>query len=968
MGQRAEAFFNAGAFWKKPSGSGQTSNGYTIGQSLRFNGSSSYLKKTPGTAGNQQTWTLSCWVKRSGLSDGGVIFASSTSGTDASWLYFQASTDALYWQDYVGGNRLELKSTASYRDASAWYHIVIALDTTQSTSTNRAKIFVNGSQITSFAMATYPSQNASLLVNTANRPHTLGVTDYDGGSFSNFFNGYISETYFVDGQALDAASFGQLDSNSGQWIPKKYSGTYGTNGFYLNFANADVPGKDSRATATTLSSSSSGIWLGSLSSFNFSGTDISTNSGDHALKSSTTLNGDFDIIFKFSAPTATVGVWDTSQDGAFDQNSELIVSMTTSFWAIRIGGSSPNGDFYYGGSKITSCPSSTAGDVFRLSRRGSTFYGYQNEVLRHTFTQTSAATVRVGFSSGGSYRASVKNLYWSDGSSGTLGNNFDWSNLTSFDQVLDSPTNNFCTFNPLDKNGSGFAGGNLKYTYAAAGTLGRDYYRATMGFSTGQWEWQVTNGTNGTSYIFVGIAAANSSISGGFPAKSYYWTYSGALYANLSATVASGWGGGVANGDVIKVRFNNGSLEFFKNGVSQGVAFSGIPATETWVPFMASDGPGASGQTYDFGQNGFTPSTGYKTLCTLNLPAPAIKKPSQCFNAVTYTGNGTSQTISSLAFQPDLLWFKNRTSAQSHALQDSVRGVGAELQTDTTNSDGGTGGLTSINSNGFTISNGTRYNALNDNYAAWCWKAGGSAVTNNAGSITSQVSVSTTTGFSIVSWTGAGSAASIGHGLGATPRLVVAKRRNGAGTENWRVFHSQANASPATGGVYLNLNNAFTADSTLWNNTTPTSTLFYVGTDPAVNASGGTYIAYLWVEVAGFSKFGSYTGNNNTDGPFVYCGFKPRLVLIKRTDASVSYANGSWYIVDTTRNPSNVAYVSLLSSDNSVQEYTENAAITWDILSNGFKIRGSYSSINASGGTYIFAAFADAPFKYATAR
>jgi hypothetical protein len=305
-------------------------------------------------------------------------------------------------------------------------------------------------------------------------------------------------------------------------------------------------------------------------------------------------------------------------------------------------------------------------------------------------------------------------------------------------------------------------------------------------------------------------------------------------------------------------------------------------------------------------------------------------------------------------------------------LYDSVRGVQLSLTTNTTAAEATNSGINTFDSNGFTLGAATQPNANGDNYVAWCWKAG-TSWSNSAGTggatVASSGSRNTTAGFSIASWTHTTSANySIAHGLTAAPSFVLTKGRNEA--LNWDIWHK--NLASASSRLIFSSSNEISAywanpaNSLASGGPPETATLHGVASTDANGAD--PMIGYFFVEVDGFSKFGSYTGNGSADGPFVYCGFKPRYIMIKRTDSSVSYANGSWYIVDTARNPSNVAYMNLLSADNSVQEYTENSAITWDLLSNGFKIRGSYSSLNDSGGTYIFAAFAEAPFKYATAR
>jgi hypothetical protein len=257
-------------------------------------------------------------------------------------------------------------------------------------------------------------------------------------------------------------------------------------------------------------------------------------------------------------------------------------------------------------------------------------------------------------------------------------------------------------------------------------------------------------------------------------------------------------------------------------------------------------------------------------------------------------------------------------------------------------------------------SSGSNANGLD--FVSWQWKANGAGVTNTAGSITSTVSANTTAGFSVVTYTGNGSAgATIGHGLGTTPRMIIVKARNASG-QDWLVYHANANATPQNGVMTLNATSAFFANSVFWNNTAPTSSVFSVGTSAALNNSGTTYVAYCFASVAGYSAFGSFTGNGSSDGPFTYTGFRPRYVMWKRSNTS----GDGWWIIDAARSPENVAddvLLANLSNSESVQ------TTPIDFLSNGFKMRnGADGSINANGSTYIFMAFAENPFKNALAR
>ena len=326
-----------------------------------------------------------------------------------------------------------------------------------------------------------------------------------------------------------------------------------------------------------------------------------------------------------------------------------------------------------------------------------------------------------------------------------------------------------------------------------------------------------------------------------------------------------------------------------------------------------------------------------------------INKPSDYFNTKLDTGTGSSNSVTGVGFQPDMTWFKHRNGTSEHNIYDAVRGATKRIHTNTAGSENTTvESLQSFNSDGFTVGTNSEVNTNNDNIVAWNWKAGGSGSANTDGSInTTATSVNTTAGFSISTYTGTGSNATVGHGLGSVPKMIIVKRTNA--TDVWRVYHGSIGA---TKHLVLNTTAGDASGSNVWNDTAPTSSVFSISTDSAVNASGATYVAYCFAEKKGYSKFGSYTGNGNADGTFIYTGFAPSFVIMKRTDNT-----GAWYTLDNKRptyNPKN----KYLSPDSSNAESTFTF---WDFLSNGFKIRNTGTENNASGGTYIYMAFAEEP-------
>jgi hypothetical protein len=325
---------------------------------------------------------------------------------------------------------------------------------------------------------------------------------------------------------------------------------------------------------------------------------------------------------------------------------------------------------------------------------------------------------------------------------------------------------------------------------------------------------------------------------------------------------------------------------------------------------------------------------------------------------VLYTGTGSTRNITDVGFQPDFTWIKSRSNgAYHHRLVDSVRGVTKEIYSNLTNAEGtDPNGLTTFLSNGFTLGSSNEYNASATTFVAWNWNAGGATVTNTAGSITSTVSPNTTSVFSIVTYTGNPAAEkTVGHGLGAVPKMIILKARNA--TANWLVYHESLGRD-----TYLKLNLTDAAAGTIsnyWGSSGPTTTTFGLIGGGYGNNSSNTYVAYCWAEVAGYSRFGSYVGNGSADGPFVYCGFKPAFWMMKSTSAG-----SHWVMYDSKRNTYNQVNLQLAAN---LTDIESNESRPVDFLSNGVKIKFS-SYLNVSGDTYIYAAFAETPFKYARAR
>ncbi len=531
-------------------------------------------------------------------------------------------------------------------------------------------------------------------------------------------------------------------------------------------------------------------------------------------------------------------------------------------------------------------------------------------------------------------------------------NNISVTAGVTYDSMLDVPTlwadggngrGNYCTLNPLAVTvvtGS-FSNGNLQ---GVTGTTGSGQFGTFEIPSTGKWYWEVAE-TVGGGALNVGIAAYQSNI------NNIYNNTNSALYStsgvkNVNNVTDQAYGASWGVGDIIGVACDAdaGTITFYKNNTSQGAISHIIGGL---FPAFGDGTPGGQTSTFvvNFGQRPFayTPPTGFKALNTQNLPDVTIKKGNQYFDVNTWSGTGATQSITNGGFQPDLVWVKSRSNVAYHNIVDAVRGLGNTLYSNATDAETFIANqVTTLNSNGFTLgadaNGGTNYSGRT--YVGWQWKE------------------SVTAGFDIVTYTGTGVNRTVAHSLGVAPAMLIVKKRSAVG--QWIVQMS----SFASGNNYLYLNGtaALGSESTLWNSTKATSASFSVGTNSDTNANGATYVAYLFSEVAGFSKFGSYTGNGSADGPFVFTGFKPRWIMIK-----ASSTTENWAIIDTARDTVNASGF-VLAPNLSDAELDWRASFPIDITANGFKVRSTGTRTNSNGATYIYAAFAENPFKNSLAR
>jgi len=564
-------------------------------------------------------------------------------------------------------------------------------------------------------------------------------------------------------------------------------------------------------------------------------------------------------------------------------------------------------------------------------------------------------------------------------------NDFTSSGLATTDQMLDTPTDNYSIFNPVAScNVSGqpltISDGNLRTS--AGGTSNAIEAITQIGPSSGKWYAEFTLNAApqlSNQYPVIGVIAADLNITGGNNVGDS--TFRGYVpNGNIQGTGGGAYGDTFTTNDIIgcAIDLDNQKIWWSKNGVFQN---SGDPAAGTNAAFtnltaglfyrfcISHAGSTATDVTGNFGQSAFTytPPTDFNALSTAALDDPIIADPSAHFQTTVYTGNGTAIGSGGLevnqsgnsTFQPDFAWIKNRTTGgNEHDLYDAVRGATKVIFSSTVGAEATvTEGLVSFDSDGFTVGNRGEVNTSGNSMVAWQWKANGSGSSNTDGSITSTVSTNNTSNFSIVTYVGnSTSGATVGHGLGAVPKMMILKDRDVG--ENWCIYHEELGP---TKFMYFTTDGAFTV-SNRWNDTAPTSSVFTLGNETQVNATGRDYVVYCFAEVENFSSVGGYTGNGSTDGPFVYTnGFAPAFVMTKRTNAA-----GDWKMWDNKRGPYNVNGLTLAANSSGAE--SSGVAQHIDFLSNGFKIRGNDTETNGSGSTYIFMAVAESPFKTATAR
>ena len=820
---------------------------HPINQSIRFSSvDGGFGEITYGSAGNRRTWSWSAWMKRSLITQSSRqrIWATQDGSGIEENIRFETD-DQIRWicHNSDGSDHdHDVTTSAVFRDTSAWFHLLIVKDTTESTDSDRVKIYVNGSLQSFEGSPNYPSSNFEGHINKGQNHH-IGSHVNDN---SENFDGYMAEVHFIDGTAVSPSVLGE--TKAGIWIPKEYTGSHGTNGYHFTFADT--------------SSNNALFNDDSANSNNF--TSVGIVAGHDFMLDSPTNNF---ATLKLSRPPASSGA-------ALSQGNLEYTTGTT-------GGSNDQDRSF-----VSTILTPTTGKWY-----------VEYLAVNANFT------------------AQV-NAY--QGDQGVTGTNTNRIGLINDGTVFETRTTGSAT---SASYGGSFTSGDVIQVFV---DMDNDPPRVAFG-KNGSWgdgsgNW---NQSNPSSYREMG---------------NDFLTDSTDSPGQVAFTNASAGGGSDANG--------------IANFGQDGGAFRG------------QKGRGSETDSNGRGLFKYAVPSGGLALCTANLPSPGIdpeegESPAEYFNTVLFTGNGTNQDID-VGFQPDLAFVRQRTDASGGYIVDSVRGdSAADLQTTNANAEGDFANIT-FSSSGYNVSgNNNLNNESSHNYVSWNWLAGGSASSNSDGSITSSVSVSQESGFSVVGYTGTGSNGTVGHGLGVVPQLIIIKCRTLNSTD-WSVYHEDIGNAKA---LHLNSNGFGTSGSGFFNNTSPTSTVFSISTDNRVNQSASdTYIAYCFADIEGYQKIGSYKGNGNADGPVIITGFRPAFVICKRFDSA-----NEWRLIDNKRDDHNVAHTQIWPNSSNA-ETTSDDSSSMDLLSNGFKLRSTNGGFNIDGGSYLYIAIAEQPFKFANAR
>ena len=738
---------------------------YVLSNSCMFNDDDAvFLSRTPSSAGNRKVWTFSAWVKFGNTTVGDHTFFSAIDSSNNRTIIRLHNNNFQLIADGVCNN---IADEHLVRDPNSWGNFIIVLDTTQSTESERLKMYWNG---TLLALNGYPSQNDEPHINMAQN-HNIGKTVY---STPYFLDGYLAEVNFIDGTACASTAFGQF--LNGVWVPIEYSGSYGTNGFYLDFADNDNLGDDESGNGNDFDTAYKSIEASDLCT----GGSVSASNEDYS--PDLAFNDTYDSGWRYQPTVYGTPFWIKYDLGEGNDAAATYYTVagydtadnTWDDWSFQ--GSNDDSDWD---------TLDTQSNQKNIIAWGDVHYEFSNETsyryYRWNVTGVTAGKANV-------YVKELQILESAPSSEADY-------------QFTDTPTNNYCTLNPLVLSSGTYSNGNLSVS-------GTENAFGGIGVSSGKWGWEITVEEDGS--FGIEDEEGNEEVAADVNGE----------VVEMLLDLDSG---------TLKKKVDGGSLENIELSVASG----------TWFPYFKAQ------CSVDFGQIDYTPTEdGYLTLCTTNLSDPAwmtdptIINPNAAFDVVTYTGNGSTQSISSLEFSPSIVWIKSRSGAYSHNLYDDVRGATNYLTPDNNATEGTLAtGLTSFDSNGFSLGAHALVNENTSTYVAWNWLE------------------SVTYGIDIVEYEGAAAAQNIAHSLGVAPSVMIVKK-TGTATGTWCVYHKNAHTTPEDYYLALDVDNAATDNNTIWNDTAPTSTQFTVGTSSSVNGSGNSMVAYLFAEIEGFRPSG----------------------------------------------------------------------------------------------------------------
>ena len=941
-------------------GASGASGDLEIQRSLRFNSEDSpYLNRTPSSASNRKTFTFSFWVKRAKLGIYSTIFGMQYSGSANQFVIRFDNTDKLSVFDYQSSSmQMYLLSDALFRDVAAWYHIVVAVDTTQSTASNRGRIYINNNELTSFSTETNPSQNHDTIINTTNT-HYIGQKN--SGSY---FDGYLAEFNFIDGLQLTPSSFGETNVETGQWNAKKYAGAYGTNGFRLTFEDnsnnaalgTDTSGNGNTYTVNNISSSHD--TLIDTPSNNFCVFNELNRTNDANLT-------DGNLIFTQSSNdesvTGTFGIdsgkwyWEVYKKSTenpelgIETNERVLSNKTDDVSPTKVCFRTNGGDQQVGTGTPTSVPGSSGGQtgagVIRIAVDFDNKKIWYSDLSGNFFNSGNPATgsnAAFDFSSVAVANGCVPYFFCGTGANDSIFVNFG----------ADSSFGGNLTGNEVQSNTDGNGNGLFKYSVPSGylALCSANIPDPTIKLPNKHFDTLLYTG-NGTGQTLSGLNFSpdwlwiksrtstephelNDQVRG--PLKSLS-TNSTSGENTASGRVEAFTSDGFTLGNSGNVNSNSENFVAWNwNG--------GDTDSATYRVVVVSD----SGNKYRF-RNSANSATFAQSAVTLNLAEGG-----------TYTFDGSDSTMAS---HPIKL---STTSDGTHGGGSSYNtGVTYELDGSTVTESAYVSGYSSATSRKLIITVAASAPTLYY-YCHVHSGMGGQANTNSTlgstnfdGSVKSIVKANTSAGFSIIKYTSTNSDLTFGHGLGVKPAWVLIKNYQYSGGVNWVTWHEELGNSTI---LRINLNDAPFSNS---NYIVPTATTIGGKGGTALSNSSNEVIVYCFSEVAGFSRFGKYQGNNaNGNNAFVFCGFKPEWIMIKASgNGGDSYR---WVIHDATREPFNPTLRRISPNKTDVESTFTGTTALIDFLSNGFKIRGNGSLMGANV-QYVFYAFAKSPFKYSRA-